>query len=1039
MPLLVMPPAASMHLTPLHRLQAIDSMLAHEIESARLSDGLASHTSVRAILQFTGELSPSQVEIAESLGVKILKRDSTPIHVGPVYLAEVSDEASLQSLTAIGLVRASPGSKQFYPALTSSVPATKATEVRQKLTKDGSPIDGSGTLVAVLDTGVDWLHPAFWRVTTSPLNVIQSGGDYYVDLDNDTVADANEGPIVVVQQQNPSSIEASNEYMYIDVKDNGKFDLQDGDRWLAGVDANDDGLITLSTEKVVVLGEPKVAIFYDQYSGNVYVRGVNLTSSALYVGDDHGHGTHVASIIAGGQPGYTDMVGVAPGADILAIRSPLMSADILDAIFFAAQNNADVINMSFSSFLGFLDGTDVEDVAISEAMRDYGLISSLASGNLAGSQKHASFTVQSGAGVNASFTVSSPPDYSFLNVLWYSYDDDEYVTLYSPNKESIEIGPFSEYTGKSFEVKADDLRAYIFADTSIKGTNRLLVQVSQPDHIWTDGSWKVEVRNPGGAAVDVNCFVWAGSWSDSHLRFTSHIDDLHTLSSPGTADLGITVGSCYDSLTSISGSSGRGPRIDGRFKPEVVAPGVGINAARNSLTSLWTVRSGTSMAAPHVAGVLALIRQASSTDSPWLAYSALVQGAGGFTSHKGIPLPDWGSGAVDALTSVRHVLSLNVSSASTENDWAGVPLAFGPDENGSLNATLDVVTTRVYPSVAALDVEVTMRAAPNLSGGNTLTIMWDTDNNVATGHDGADMKIEISGGSGTLYQWSGTAYVVTSTVVESHISGKSVLIHVDAGTTLPCRLRVSTFDSTDTAIDDTDWFSLTNMWRPLITNTLIDRVTSKWTFTFTPFDIDTPISGLSYSWDVVDGHLKSLASDSGTCTQQLVVTVDTATIPTFDAPSLALNISDVQSTLYAPLVILSGGLSVRVSVQNASLDTYTITTGPLFNGIITGEINVTGEMFIASVSLALHSSVDYWLNFTLEGKDGVYPISISANNIADGTYEAYAVVKDQGGGSIYYLMGALHIVTDYSRVIIISAVVVGVIVIIKLYKMRTPP
>ncbi|MCF2136382.1 MAG: S8 family serine peptidase [Candidatus Thorarchaeota archaeon] len=1039
MPLLVVPPVASMRFTPLPGLQVIDSMLAHEIENAHSSNGLASCTSIRAILQFTHELSGSQIELAESFGVRLLKRGFTPIHVGPVYLAEVSDEASLQTLTAIGLVRASPGSKQFYPSLSSSVPATKATEVRHKLTKDGSAIDGSGTLVAVLDTGVDWLHPSFWRVTTSPLNVIQSGGDYYVDLDNDSVPDSNEGPIVVVQQQNPSSIEVSNEYMYIDVKDNGNFDLTDGDRWLAGVDANDDGVITLSTEQVVVLGEPKVAIFYDQHSGNVYVRGVNLTSSALYVGDDHGHGTHVASIIAGGQPGYTDMVGVAPGADILAIRSPLMSADILDAIFFAAQNDADVINMSFSSFLGFLDGTDVEDVAISEAMRDYGLIASLASGNLAGSQKHASFEVQSGARVNASFTVSDPPDYSFLNILWYSYDDDEYVTLYSPNDESIEIGPFSEYTGKSFEVNADDLRAYVFADTSIKGTNRILVQVSQSDHFWTDGTWRVEVRNPAGETVDVNCFVWAGAWSDTHLRFTSHIDNLHTLSSPGTADLGITVGSCYDSLTSISGSSGRGPRIDGRIKPEVVAPGVGINAARNSLTSLWTVRSGTSMAAPHVAGVLALIRQASSVDSPWIAYSALVQGAGGLAGHKSIPLPDWGFGAVDALTSVRHVLSLNVSSGSTEDDWAGIPLAFGPSEDSSLNATLDIVTTRVYPTVSELDVEVTMRAAPDFSGGNTLTIEWDTDNNVATGHNGAEMKIEISGGTSTLYQWSGTAYVATSTTVGSHISGKSVLVHVGVGADLPCRLSISTFNSTDAAIDDTGWFSLTNTWRPLITDATINHAASTWTFDFTPSDIDTPITSLSYSWKVVDGDLKSLASDSGACTTHLTLSVDTAAIPTLDSPSLSLNISDDLSTLYAPLVILSGGLSVRVAVQDASLDAYTITTGPFLNGMITGEINVTGEMFIDSVSLALHSSVGYWLNFTLEGKDGVYPISVSANNIADGSYDAYAVVKDLGGGSIHYLMGTLHIVTDYSRVIIITAVVVGVIVIIKLYKMRTPP
>ena len=68
--------------------------------------------------------------------------------------------------------------------------------------------------------------------------------------------------------------------------------------------------------------------------------------------DDHGHGTHVSGIIAMENNGKGG-IGIAYGAKIMAVKAGqstgvFSSSDVAKAIRYAAQNGADVINMSFS-------------------------------------------------------------------------------------------------------------------------------------------------------------------------------------------------------------------------------------------------------------------------------------------------------------------------------------------------------------------------------------------------------------------------------------------------------------------------------------------------------------------------------------------------------------------------------------------------------------------------------------------------------------------------------------------------------------------
>ena len=90
-----------------------------------------------------------------------------------------------------------------------------------------------------------------------------------------------------------------------------------------------------------------------------------------------------------------------------------------------------------------------------------------------------------------------------------------------------------------------------------------------------------------------------------------------TIGSPGNAKNALTVGALgHAGSTTIAGFSSRGPTADGRTKPDITAPGSNTISARGSTNvnstpqaPLTASLSGTSMAAPTIAGNAVLARQ----------------------------------------------------------------------------------------------------------------------------------------------------------------------------------------------------------------------------------------------------------------------------------------------------------------------------------------------------------------------------------------------------------------------------------------------
>lgn len=342
------------------------------------------------------------------------------------------------------------------------------------------------------------------------------------------------------------------------------------------------------------------------------------------------HGTHVASIAAG-TGGEDRPSGMAPEADLVFVHNAPWdgleggklgdSVTLLEAIDFIARtagNRPWIINLSMGRHGEQHDGTTLIEEGLDAAVRAAaGRAICMSAGNYYNKRTHASGQLRPTQKRSLVWVVneSNPSDYNQLEV-WYSWQDKFEVTVHSPDDVIVATARLGE------KVKL------ISGGKEIGNLYHRAQEPNTLDHHITvylyktapAGEWSVTLTGTDVIHGNYHCWI---EREVSCPKCQSHFkaEDADPTSTTGTICNGrrtIAVGAydAHDPGHRIGPFSSVGPTRDGRLKPDLCAPGVSVLAARSAqrehpdATPLSTRMSGTSMAAPFVAGACACAFQA---------------------------------------------------------------------------------------------------------------------------------------------------------------------------------------------------------------------------------------------------------------------------------------------------------------------------------------------------------------------------------------------------------------------------------------------
>jgi subtilisin family serine protease len=420
---------------------------------------------------------------------------------------------------------------------------------------------------------------------------------------------------------------------------------------------------------------------YTQTEINAALRSVDPYTS---LGHDPGrasHGTHVMDI-ACGNGGGSRVPGVAPQADIIFVQIsasdiPWQGSDVVGSnfggsvqlleaiqfIFEQAGTRPCTINISLGTNGGSHDGTSLVEQgidAVVTAQPNRAVV--IAASNSYEDGIHASGKVVQGSFIDLIWQIG-PSDFTHNELeIWYSKDDRLKLELIDQDDRSIgevDLGASARILNQANELLF--FVAHRQGDPN-NGDNTIGIFMnteSMPSSLPP----KIKLRLYGVTINDGQFHAWIERDDNGQSSFDLPHDNSHTLGSISCGKQSIVVGS-YDAHTSgqpLSWFSSAGPTRDGRQKPEISAPGHNVLAANSSTRIGVTRMSGTSMAAPAVTGVVALMLAEALSLNKNLTIDQIREILAK-TARSNPPSTVWddryGMGRVDANASVQKVRDL---------------------------------------------------------------------------------------------------------------------------------------------------------------------------------------------------------------------------------------------------------------------------------------------------------------------------------------------------------------------------------------------
>ncbi|MFI7675317.1 S8 family serine peptidase [Actinophytocola sp. NPDC049390] len=199
-----------------------------------------------------------------------------------------------------------------------------------------------------------------------------------------------------------------------------------------------------------------------------------------------------------------------------------------------------------------------------------------------------------------------------------------------------------------------------------------------------------------------------------------------SVSSPGAADAALTVGAVGRD-DQLAGFSGRGPRLgDHGLKPDLTAPGVDIVAAKANGGHVSL--SGTSMAAPHVAGAAAIL---AAQHPGWAADQLKGTLMGTAAPNDALTVFEQGAGRVDVAAATTSTVFANPPSIDNgiarwpHDDDQPVAKTMTYTNSGAEPVTLDLVADVPGAPQGMFTVEPARLTVP-AGGRSSATVTTDT-------------------------------------------------------------------------------------------------------------------------------------------------------------------------------------------------------------------------------------------------------------------------------------------------------------------------